>query len=61
MMVMSGAKEKFCKHTRTRVVAKDKDSEYVECLDCGALLETDELKEKQKTEGSGFDESLSDA
>jgi transcription initiation factor TFIIIB Brf1 subunit/transcription initiation factor TFIIB len=46
----------ICKHTRQRLIAKDQDSEYVECLDCGAILEADELNEP-----SGFDESLSDA
>ncbi len=45
-----------CKHARTRLIAKDQDAEYVECLDCGAILEAGEL-----TEPSGFDESLSDA
>ena len=45
-----------CPHRRRRLIAKDKDAEYVECLDCGALLEKEEL-----TEPSGFNESLSDA
>jgi hypothetical protein len=45
-----------CPHRRRRLVAKDQDAEYVECLDCGALLEKEEL-----TEPSGFNESLSDA
>lgn len=45
-----------CKHQRTRLVAKDDDSQYVECLDCGEILEAGELTEKP-----GFDESLSDA
>jgi hypothetical protein len=43
---MDASTEKSCRHARTRVVAKDKDSEYLECLDCGALLEIGELKEK---------------
>jgi len=47
-----------CQHKRTRVVAKDKDAEYVECLDCGEILEAGEMEKK---EGAGFDESLSDA
>ena len=51
-----------CRHTRTQVIAKDSDAEYVECLDCGAILDADELKETQRKEPSaGFDESLSDA
>lgn len=47
---------KSCKHSRTRVIAKDNDAQYLECLDCGAILEADELKEN-----SSFGESLSDA
>ena len=45
-----------CKHQRTRVIAKDNDAQYVECLDCGAILEAGELKENH-----AFGESLSDA
>jgi len=50
-----------CKHRRTRLVAKDSDAEYVECLDCGALLEAGEVREAPRTDPAGFDESLSDA
>ncbi len=46
-----------CRHSRTQLIAKDSDAEYVECLDCGAILEAGERTEKS----SGFDESLSDA
>jgi hypothetical protein len=45
-----------CQHTRTRLIAKDDDSQYVECLDCGEILETGELKDT-----TNFGESLSDA
>jgi len=45
-----------CKHKRTRVIAKDDESQYVECLDCGEILEAGELPR-----GEDFDESLSDA
>lgn len=48
--------EPACQHQRTQVVAKDNDAEYLECLDCGAILEVGELKD-----GAGFNESLSDA
>jgi len=50
-----------CKHHRMRLIAKDKDAEYVECLDCGALLEAGEVKEARSGDAVGFDESLSDA
>jgi Zn ribbon nucleic-acid-binding protein len=45
-----------CKHPRTRVIAKDDDAQYVECLDCGQILEAGELND-----GTGLDGSLSDA
>lgn len=45
-----------CKHKRTRVIAKDDDSQNIECLECGEILEVDELPS-----GEGVSESLSDA
>jgi hypothetical protein len=45
-----------CPHARRRLVAKDQDAEYLECLDCGAILEVGELGDTP-----GFNESLSDA
>jgi transcription initiation factor TFIIIB Brf1 subunit/transcription initiation factor TFIIB len=45
-----------CPHPRTRLIAKDQDAEYVECLDCGAILEAGELEEPPH-----FEEDLSDA
>ncbi len=51
-----------CKHARTQLIAKDQDAEYVECLDCGAILEAEELSRGTEAgEPPGFDESLSDA
>ncbi len=46
-----------CPHTRTKLIAKDSDAEYVECLDCGAIVESSEMPEPS----AGFNESLSDA
>jgi hypothetical protein len=46
-----------CKHSRTRVIAEDNDARYLECLDCGAILEAGELQK----ENPAFGESLSDA
>ena len=57
-----------CEHRRTQLIAKDSEAQYVECLDCGAILEAGELSPSDETEradvkkkGPGFDESLSDA
>lgn len=46
-----------CSHKRTQLIAKDEESEYVECLDCGAILELGERKDN----APDFEESLSDA
>lgn len=53
---MPDAAQPACKHLRTQVIAKDNDAQYLECLDCGAILEAGELKENPN-----FGESLSDA
>jgi hypothetical protein len=45
-----------CEHRRTRLVAQDEDAEFVECLDCGVLLETKDVQPPPN-----FNESLSDA
>ena len=45
-----------CQHKRTQLIAKDDETQYVECLDCGEIFEEGELND-----GSGSGESLSDA
>ena len=32
-----------CKHEKTRLIAKDNEAEYIECLACGAILDRHEL------------------
>ena len=34
-----------CKHPRVRIVARDEDSEYVECLECTEVFEASEFKD----------------
>lgn len=55
-----------CQHERTRLIAQDKDSRYVECIDCGEIFEAGELKAPEPNPGEskvgpGMDGSLSDA
>ena len=49
-----------CRHQRTRLIAEDDATTYVECLDCGELFETAELDRKPQP-APGFEEDLSDA
>jgi hypothetical protein len=46
-----------CKHARTQLIAKDKDAEYVECLECGAILESGELQSEKSPEKNEIDGS----
>jgi hypothetical protein len=48
--------EPACHHKQTQIIAKDDEAQYIECLDCGEILEVGELKDS-----NGFNESLSDA
>ena len=34
-----------CKHPRVQIVSRDEESEYVECLECGDVFESSELKD----------------
>lgn len=34
-----------CKHPRVRIVARDEDSEFVECLECAEVFESSEFKD----------------
>ena len=33
-----------CKHPRVRVVAREEDAEFVECLECGEVFDSSEFK-----------------
>jgi hypothetical protein len=34
-----------CAHPRVQIVARDEDSEYVECLECREVFESSEFKD----------------
>jgi Zn ribbon nucleic-acid-binding protein len=36
-----------CKHLHVRVVAREEDAEFVECLECGEVFESSEFKDMQ--------------
>ncbi len=49
--------EQACQHPRVRVVARDEDSEFVECLDCAEVFEASEFKDMAIEERTKLDES----
>ncbi|MGH9516886.1 MAG: hypothetical protein ACRD3P_14540 [Terriglobales bacterium] len=36
-----------CKHPRVRIVAREEDAEFVECLECSEVFESSEFKDMQ--------------
>jgi hypothetical protein len=36
---------KECKHPRVRIVAREEDAEFVECLECSEVFESSEFKD----------------
>ena len=36
-----------CKHPRVRVVGREEDAEFVECLECGDVFESSEFKDME--------------
>lgn len=36
---------KECKHPRVRVVAREEEAEFVECLECGDVFESSEFRD----------------
>ena len=35
----------FCKHPKVRIVAREDDVEYLECLECGEVFDSEELRD----------------
>jgi hypothetical protein len=49
--------DKPCQHPRVRVVARDEDSEFVECLECALVFEASEFKDMAIEERTGTDDA----
>ena len=47
-----------CKHPKVRVVAREEDAEFVECLECGEVFDSNEFRDMAIEEaGDGDEES----
>jgi Zn ribbon nucleic-acid-binding protein len=51
--------EPLCKHPRVRVVAREEDVEYVECLECGEVFDSNEFRDMAIEEAVDVDEEES--
>lgn len=44
-----------CKHPQVRIVSRQDDVEFVECLDCGEVFDSDEFQDMEIEEKDGLD------
>jgi Zn ribbon nucleic-acid-binding protein len=47
-----------CKHTKVRVVAREEDAEFVECVECGEVFDSDEFRDMAIEEAPAEDEDI---
>jgi Zn ribbon nucleic-acid-binding protein len=41
-----------CKHPRVRIVSRQEDTEYVECLECGYVFDSEEFNDMEIEESA---------
>jgi Zn ribbon nucleic-acid-binding protein len=44
-----------CKHPKVRIVAREEDAEFVECLECGEVFDSSEFRDMAIEENSAED------
>jgi hypothetical protein len=49
-----------CKHPRIRIVSRHEDTEYVECLECGDVFDSEEFHDMAIEESSEKDKESDD-
>ena len=42
----------ICKHPRVRIVSRHEDTEYVECLECGEVFDSEEFRDMEIEESA---------
>jgi hypothetical protein len=50
----------ICKHPRVRIVSRHEDTEFVECLECGEVFDSEEFRDMEIEEGADSEESAID-
>jgi hypothetical protein len=49
-----------CKHPRVRIVSRHEDTEYVECLECGDVFDSEEFRDMEIEESAESEDALND-
>ena len=54
---LSRQMDKKCQHPRVQIVAREEDSEYVECVECREVFESSEFKDMAIEESTSAEEA----
>jgi Fe2+ or Zn2+ uptake regulation protein len=57
----SGIMATVCKHPRVRIVSRHEDSEFVECLECGEVFDSEEFHDMEIEDTVETEEAESDS
>jgi hypothetical protein len=50
----------ICKHPRVRIVSRHEDTEFVECLECGDVFDSEEFRDMEIEETAETEEAPND-
>jgi hypothetical protein len=50
-----------CKHPKVRIVSRHDDAEYVECLECGEVFDSDEFRDMEIEETAGTEDQAAES
>jgi hypothetical protein len=51
----------ICKHPKVRIVSRHEDCEFVECLECGDVFDSEEFRDMEIEENAESEPSTEDA
>jgi len=51
----------ICKHPRVRIVSRHEDTEFVECMECGEVFDSEEFRDMELEEAVDTEPSLEDS
>lgn len=46
----------LCKHPRVRIVSRHEDTEFVECMECGEVFDSEEFRDMEIEETVGAED-----
>ena len=50
-----------CRHPRVRIVSRHEDTEFVECLDCGEVFDSEEFRDMEIEDTAGTEDLQDDS